>query len=398
MKPLKILIVTGRFPPFEYRAISQVSFDQACILAQKGLDVTVLTKSNGPHSHVDTVNNINVHYVGRPNYNVSSWEYSPLIWNWVYTDYIHSRIIPGDFDLIHVHDIDFALPMHFLAKIMRIPLLSHFHVCFRKRAEIGEAHFNIELAHYYQYAMAKAATAVLTVSESERENIGNFLDCRCKIFVVPNGIKTEGYHVCPDKKSELRRKLGFQNSFLVLWGGRIGDWMKSPDIVGKAFSKVAASTKKARFIVSVVNNSPPENHDYFLSDLSSEARSQTQFFYPKNKDDLLDLFAIADLFVMPSRYEPFGLMALEAMACGVPIIISSVCEIAERLNPGEAGLMIDLGSPDESANSLSDGIIQLANDEKLRMTFSQNARLAANEFEMNKVADKLIEIYNLVLH
>lgn len=359
--------------------------------------MVVLTQGSDSRSHVEEIGGLTVHFVGIPNYNISSWEYRPLIWNGAYCDYMHSGKIQGTIDLIHAHDIDFALPMQFLSRTMKMPMLAHFHVCLRKRAEIGEAHFNLELAHYFQFVMAKAATAVLAVSESEKTHLGCFLDCMDKTFVIPNGIMTDAYHLSPGRKSESRKKLGVTDCFCIFWGGRIGDWMKGPDIVGKAFSKVAAKLKAAVFFVAVVNNSPPENHEYFLSNLSEEARSRTRFFYPNNKEDLLNLFAIADAFVMPSRYEPFGLMGLEAMACGVPVIVSSNCGIAERIHHEQDGLLIDIESPDKSAHVLFRDITRLAEDEELRISLSLNARKIASSFEMNTIADQLIEIYDTVI-
>jgi glycosyltransferase involved in cell wall biosynthesis len=393
---LNVLIVTNRFPPIEYRAISQVAYDQALALVRKGMRVTVLTQNISTRNERVHRDGMEIHYVGRPPYNVSSWELSPLVWSWAYWDYICSGALAKCFDVVHVHDLDFALVMKFVASVTSVPFISHFHICFRKRAELGEVHFNVELAHYYQYTMAHVAAAVVTVSDSEKEHVGGLLHCTGKTFVVPNGLKLENYEGCPSKRTAARAKYGLEGRFVMMWGGRVGDWMKGPDIVGQAFSKVVSSSDSVSLVVPVVTNSPPENLGYLFANLNEEAQRRTLILYPADKEELLDVYAAADVFVMPSRYEPFGLMALEAMACGLPVIVSPNGGLDEIVREEEDGLKIRWGNPRDSAQSLASLVKTLIDDNGFREGLSQRARVVARRFDINLAADRLIDIYRRI--
>ncbi len=392
---LNILVLTGRFPPLEYRAISQVAYDQAVALAQKGAKITVLTQGDGVRSLVvkDNDNGIVVHQVAKPNYQASSWETEPLVWTPAYLEYICNEMPLKEFDVIHTHGIDFALLVQFLVQIYQIPIISQFHVCFRARADIGEAYFNLELAHYYQYYTAQKADAVIAVSDSDKRKLGQFLNCASKTIVVPNGINLAGYRYSSDARMETRRRLKMCNEFVVLWGGRIGDFMKSPDIAGKAFSRLVATARGTRLLVAVVRGEPPDVAARLFSCLSDEARNRTIVVQPETKEALLGLYSAADVFMMPSRYEPFGLIALEAMAMGLPVVVSPIDGLDELVEHGRTGLKIKWADADESADSLVEQISTLMESPEFARFLTANAKASISKFSIDHVTDRLLDIY-----
>jgi glycosyltransferase involved in cell wall biosynthesis len=345
---------------------------------------------------VEDDNGIRIHRVGAPNYQASSWETEPLVWTTAYLDYIRSNIALSQFDVIHTHGIDFALLVQFLAHVCQVPIVSQFHVCFRARADIGEAHFNLELAHYYQYYTAQTASLVIAVSESDKQKLSQFLDCAAKTIVVPNGLNLQNYRCEAAMREETRTRHNLADEFVVLWGGRVGDFMKSPDIVGKAFSKLVALTGVARLLVAVVQSIPAESTTQLFSHLSDEARNRTIIVHPRCKNELLSLFAAADVFIMPSRYEPFGLMALEAMACELPVIVSPNDGLDDLVEHGRTGLKIQWGGIDESTDSLVSQITALMESPELAKFLAANARISVTKFAIDRTVDRLLDVYQVV--
>jgi glycosyltransferase involved in cell wall biosynthesis len=106
------------------------------------------------------------------------------------------------------------------------------------------------------------------------------------------------------------------------------------------------------------------------------------------------ILSILDVFVLPSLWEGFGLVLLEAMAAGRPIIASNVSAIPEVLKQGHAGILVPSGQPQELANA----IIRLLEDEKLRGDLGKRGReLVESEFLASTMIDATIEIYNELL-
>lgn len=105
----------------------------------------------------------------------------------------------------------------------------------------------------------------------------------------------------------------------------------------------------------------------------------------------LDVLAAADLFVLPSLYEPYGLAPLEAMACGIPVVITKCCGLAERLVHGREGFLLD--RPDD-ANQAADFLKLLATNPALRREMGHNARRSAASLDKKRYCRELFDLYS----
>jgi D-inositol-3-phosphate glycosyltransferase len=101
-------------------------------------------------------------------------------------------------------------------------------------------------------------------------------------------------------------------------------------------------------------------------------------------------YSAAEVCVLPSRYESFGLVVLEAMACGTPVIASRVGGIPEVVDEGETGFLITPGDEEE----IADKIDWLMEDERRRSRMSLQARERAKEFGWDRVARKVASVYD----
>jgi len=107
--------------------------------------------------------------------------------------------------------------------------------------------------------------------------------------------------------------------------------------------------------------------------------------------DLAALYSAAHVFIYPSLYEGFGLPALEAMACGTPVVASNQSSLPEVL--GQAGLLVD----PRDVEAIAEAISEVLADETLHQQLSQAGRRRAAQFTWDKVATALLDVYQTVL-
>lgn len=112
------------------------------------------------------------------------------------------------------------------------------------------------------------------------------------------------------------------------------------------------------------------------------------------QDGLIEILDSSDIFLIPSQSESFGLAALEAMACGLPVVSSSVGGLPELVKHNETGFIAEIGDVDRMAKY----VIELLTNEKKYALFSQNARnRAVNKFDKSKIVPQYEEYYKKIL-
>ena len=112
------------------------------------------------------------------------------------------------------------------------------------------------------------------------------------------------------------------------------------------------------------------------------------------RENIADYMGIADVFLLPSELESFGLAALEAQACEVPVVASRVGGIPEVVTDGETGFLSDVGDTDK----MSEDVLKLFSDEKMRRTFGEKAReLAIARYSAEKIVPQYVAFYEKIL-
>jgi glycosyltransferase involved in cell wall biosynthesis len=109
---------------------------------------------------------------------------------------------------------------------------------------------------------------------------------------------------------------------------------------------------------------------------------------------IADYVGVADVALLPSELESFGLAALEAQACEVPVVASRVGGIPEVINDGETGFMSDIGDTEK----MSGDVMKLLSDEELRLAFGRRGReVAISRYSSEKIIPQYIEFYERVI-
>ena len=116
------------------------------------------------------------------------------------------------------------------------------------------------------------------------------------------------------------------------------------------------------------------------------------FLGKQDQDALPDYYAAAEAVIMPSRYESFGMVALEAMACGTPVIASEVGGLAFLVRDGETGFHV----PDRDPEALADRICRILTEPMLRAELGEQAAAYARGYAWPLIAEKIIGVYESV--
>lgn len=207
------------------------------------------------------------------------------------------------------------------------------------------------------------------------------------IEVIPNFIDTNKYKRNPDKKTGcFRSNFGSEEEKILIHVSNFRPVKRVPDVI-KIFSLVREKIKSRLILVG----DGPERSE--CERLCRELRIMEYVKFMGKQDSLPEILSIADLFLMPSQSESFGLSALEAMSCEVPVISSSVGGLPELNLHGETGYIAEFGDVERMAKYAVD---LLGNDKKYKL-FRKNARERAEFFNEEKIIGFYENFYEEVL-
>ncbi|MGQ9626713.1 MAG: glycosyltransferase [Anaerolineae bacterium] len=223
-----------------------------------------------------------------------------------------------------------------------------------------------------------------------------------KIKVIPCGVDSSLFRPLP--RAEARARLNLPDDrHLVLFVGRI-EPLKGIDTLLQAISRLVQSSPswKDRLHLYIIGGdflSPGEEGErqefLRLRQLYAELglSEQVSFLGAKEQEILPWYYSAADVVVMPSFYESFGMVALEAMACGTPVIASRVGGLAQLVQDGKTGFLV---SPGDSA-SLADKLARLLQDDGLRAEMGAQASSQARQYAWPKVAPQITKLYRQLI-
>ncbi len=212
-----------------------------------------------------------------------------------------------------------------------------------------------------------------------------------RIELIPDSVDTSIFKPLPKKELKTRKKFGVQNkTFVVLFLGRLASNKGLPYLFN-AFKEINTEDKK----ILVVGKENPAfldtTYKYYASIADKLGVSEKVVFAGNLKEkEVVDALNSSDLLVLPSlASEAFGLVLIEAMACGKPVIGTSVGGIKEVIADGFNGFIVPPKRTDELTVALN-----LLLDKKLRNKFGQNGlNLAKKKYSLNSVSDSHIKLY-----
>jgi D-inositol-3-phosphate glycosyltransferase len=221
-----------------------------------------------------------------------------------------------------------------------------------------------------------------------------------RIDVIPCGVDLELFHPIPPE--EAKRMLGLPPSRrIVLFVGRI-EPLKGIDTLLRAMALVAPDVPNWREDLSViiVGGAPGAGIERVNAELARLEQLRAElgiedlvtFQGAKDQDTLVYYYSAAEMVVMPSRYESFGMVALEAMACGTPVVASKVGGLAFSIQEGQTGYLV----PERNAEALASRIRLLLGDQDLRQRLGRQAARWAQRYSWPVVANQIVDLYEEV--
>jgi 1,2-diacylglycerol 3-alpha-glucosyltransferase len=206
-----------------------------------------------------------------------------------------------------------------------------------------------------------------------------------EIHVIPTGVDVNRFN--PSINGEpIRKLLGVKDEYLVLYIGRIVK-EKNLDVLIKSVPKVLKSLPNCKFIVAGVGPAK-EHYENMIIENNLKDKFILRGYIEEEK--LASYYAASDVFVFPSKFETQGLTALEAMACGKPVVGADYLAIKEIVKNGYNGYLFDPDDPDDCAEK----IIKTINEKSM---MSKNARQTALEYSIDRCTDKLMNVYDKMI-
>jgi len=385
---MKILQVTPTFVPSKFGGVKVVSYSLSRVLAERGHKVVVYTtdadigRSRLRNTHsVNTISGVNVRYF-RNLSNFAAFKYRLFL---PLGMILAARKEIDSFDIIHLHSFrDFqSIVIRHYAKKYGIPYILQAHgslITYLQKGAVKKIFDKL-----WGYRILRDAAKVIAVTQTEAEQYKSMGVSEDKIEIVPNGIDLAEFDNLP-AGGEFRRKYGLSGEQkIILYLGRIHQ-TKGLELLVKAFAEVIKELPNTKLVIV----GPDDGYLPALEKLIKELKieNKTLLTGPLYKEDKLKAYVDADVFVNPRADEIFGIVFLEALACGTPVICSIGCGLAEVIN-NQVGFAVPYDK-----DQLQQAILHILSDEKMRQEFGEKGKLLVREkFNWEKIVERLESVY-----
>jgi D-inositol-3-phosphate glycosyltransferase len=245
------------------------------------------------------------------------------------------------------------------------------------------------------------ANCVVATSPQEKETLRSLVSTRGQIEIIPCGTDTNNFRLTSKADAHTKLKLNNREK-VILYVGRF-DPRKGIETLVRACALLKQSVKEQNtnnFKLVIVGGSSPNMPDgdekaRIENILDELGMRESTLFAGRVGHDILPLYyTAADVCVIPSHYEPFGLVAIEAMACGVPVVASNVGGLKFTIIPGETGLLVE----PKDIEAFASGIHRILADELWAKKMRNQASANVNQrFSWSGVSIRLSELYRRVL-
>ncbi len=288
------------------------------------------------------------------------------------------------YDVIHSHYWLSAWAGVLLESPLQAPLVISFHTLGRVRdVGAGEPPTPLLRIAAETEVIAHAGCVVASTPAEAVDLMERYGAHPERVCVSPPGVDHGVFH----KRQQRREQLGLPSGPLAAVVGRVQP-LKRIDL---AIEAIAAIPDASLVVVGGPSGPAGADERARLGEVAERvAPGRVQFRDAMQHDgSVADLFASVDVVVVPSRAESFGLVAVEAQACGTPVVASNVGGLAHAVADGESGYLVD----GHDVTEWSDRIGRVLGDSRLRERLGTGAMVHASQFSWNATAARLLELY-----
>jgi glycogen(starch) synthase len=382
---VRILILSWEYPPIVEGGLARHVRKLSEQLVRQGHDVHVLTRGGGHLGAEEDRHGVTVHRVREPEFPRDDLD-AFIAW----VEHMNDDMLAagaelgGGFDLVHSHDWLVAAAARRLARRRRLPWLVTVHATEYGRHQGWVDKHPQSHIHAVEKRMVRAADRVITCSHYMRGHVRDVFGVE-GVTVIPNGIDPSDLQPVADLP-RLRARFAAPDERLILLVGRLV-YEKGFHLALDALPGLIRRVGRVRFLVAGSGTAEAE--------LKEQAErlglmEHGTFLGWTGDDTLHSLYRIADLCLVPSLYEPFGLVALEAMASGCPTIVADTGGLREVVPPGRR---VGLRFRARSTRSLERMAYQLLTSEELRERLVAEASEHVLRFDWADVARQTAAVY-----
>lgn len=390
---MRVLMISWEYPPYVIGGLGKHVAELLPALAGAGVEVHLLTPRWRESPLQESVHHALVHRVDP--LNKDEGDFYTLAWQTnaqLQEAALKLWAEVGGFDLIHVHDWLTAFAGCTLKHAYHTPLIATIHATERGR---GRGYISTNLSrsiHEVEWWLTYEAWRVICCSEYMAQEVREYFQTPPdKIDVIPNGVDTarfdrwEGVDLTP-----FRAMYALPEEKIVFYVGRVV-YEKGIETLIRAIPLVLRECPEAKFVIAGTG----PNLDS-LRQLSWELGVGAKVLFTGRipDEDRDRLFKVADCAVFPSLYEPFGIVALEAMAARCPVVVAEVGGLKEVVQHAETGITVYPGDP----HSVCWGILHtLQHPEWTKQRVENAYRKVVEQYNWPRIARLTIGVYQRVV-
>jgi len=385
----RILILSWEYPPLIEGGLARHVRKLSEGLSRQGVEVHVLTRGSEESPPDETVGGVEVHRVREPTRPRDLGEFVAWVER-MNSDMLAAGVELGDrfdFDLVHGHDWLVANACDHLARRFRAPLVTTIHATEHGRHQGYVDKHPQSYIHGVERWISNRSDRVVVCSYYMREQIADIFGVdEHRVEVIWNGIDPDDLAAeDPDGLRALRREFAAPEEKLVLLIGRLVYEKGFQDAL-EAMPELIARQPGTRFLVAGSGT-----HEQELRRQAEElGLMEHGTFLGWIGDDVLhSLYRIADLTIIPSIYEPFGLVALEAMASGCICVAADTGGLREVVPHEEAGLRF----PAQDPAAIAEIAERVLTDDELGRRLVAEAHEHVRRFDWDDVAERTATVY-----
>ena len=374
-------------------------------IADSGVAVDIYTRANksGLPEKVEIADGVTVRHLEAGPYDGITKDELPSQICALMSSFMHqeARLSPNYYDVIHSHYWISGQLGWLISERLGIPLVHTMHTMAKvKNLSLAEGEKpEPQTRAIGEEQVVSASSALIANTAAESASLVSLYDaCPDKVFVVPPGVDLSTYKINGGKKSS-RKKLNIREDALMLaFVGRIQPH-KGPEVLIRAVAEMLNHTPVLRTKLKTVimggasgnGSQEPERLKALTQFLGVD--DVIEFMPPVPRDELSDWYRASDLVCVPSYSESFGLVALEAQACGTPVVATAVGGLRTAVADGISGSLVDGHDP----RAWSAVISRLLLEPERRLLLSMGAVEHASHFGWDVTARGLLDVYDRVL-
>ncbi|MBV8715416.1 MAG: glycosyltransferase [Chloroflexi bacterium] len=305
------------------------------------------------------------------------------------------RALTGaSYDLIHSHYwLSGRLGLLF-ADRWGVPMVSTFHTLAQLKNRVAETAAEREQAVRFEIERRTMAGSdrIVALTQVDRQQMLRHYGGQAPIVVIPGGVDLERFKPLP--RTSARRTLGLPSGRKVLlFVGRI-QRLKGLEVLLRAFALLADLDAELLIVGGRPGTTYESREITRLQHLAAKlgVAERTRFVGAVPHEELPTYYSAADVSVMPSSYESFGLVAVESLACGTPVVATRVGGLTSIVRDGETGLLV----PWRDAELFAERLRRVLSDSELHGRLATNARESVLGYGWDRIADEHLALYGEV--